>query len=166
MTTRAVFRSYVWRVGLMLSLLLAEGSSGLAIARYRAAQRQPSHRDTHRVRQVGNASWYGTKQHGQHTARGERFHQQQLTAAPRRLPLGTIAKVTNLETGQGVQVKLNDRGPQAKGCIIDLSRAAAQWIGRQRDGTARVRVEVIPSQDSQAALADYHPTTRAEQKRG
>jgi len=166
MTTRAVFRSYVWGVGLMLSLLLAEGNIGLAVAQYRADHRQPSHRDTHRVRQVGKASWYRAKQQGQRTASGERFHQQQLTAAHRTPPLGTIAKVTDLETGQVVQVKLNDWGPQAKGCIIDLSRAATQWIGRQRDGTARVRVEVIPSQDSQAALADYHPTTSAEKKRG
>src|SRR5437870_175762 len=111
MTTRAVWCSSVWRVGLLLSLLLAEGNSRLAVAQHRAVHRQPSHR----VRQIGKASWYGPKHQGKWTASGERFHQQQLTAVHRTLPLRTIVKVTNLETGQAVQVKINDRGLHAKG---------------------------------------------------
>jgi rare lipoprotein A len=65
------------------------------------------------------------------------------TAAHKSLPLGTIAKVTNLENGKRVIVKINDRGPYKKGRIIDLSHAAAKSIGMLKDGTAKVKVEVI-----------------------
>jgi len=158
-------RSYIWRIGLIFSLLLIGWSRGLAAPKPQASLRQISLRVTHRVKQVGKASWYGAKQQGKQTASGERFHQQQLTAAHRTLPLGTIAQVTNLETGQAVQVKINDRGPHTKGRIIDLSRAAAQRIGLKKDGTTRVRVEASPPQDSQAHLAYHHPTKKAEKKR-
>ena len=155
-----------WRVALLLSLLLTTGRNGLAASKPRAALRPASHGGTPRVQQVGKASWYGPKQQGKHTASGERFHQHQLTAAHRTLPLGTMAKVTNLETGQAVQVKINDRGPHAKGRIIDLSRAAAQRIGLKKDGTARVRVEASPrSPGSQTALASHRYVHKAEQRR-
>ena len=122
---------------------------------------------THRVNQVGKASWYGPGRQGKKTASGERFHPQQLTAAHRTLPLGTRAKVTNLETGQAVQVTINDRGPRAKGRIIDLSQAAAQKIGLKKDGNARVRVEASPSrQVAQAALTSRRLVNKVENKRG
>src|SRR2546428_1350827 len=155
-----------WRVALLLSLLLTAGSNGLAAPQPRASLRLASHGGTPRVQQVGKASWYGSKQQGKQTASGERFHQHQLTAAHRTLPLGTIAKVTNLETGQAVQVTITDRGPHAKGRIIDLSRAAAQRIGLKKDGTARVRVEASPrSPGSQTALASHRQAHKAEQRR-
>ena len=91
--------------------------------------------------QVGTASWYGPGFHGQETASGETFDQHALTAAHRTLPLGTEATVTNLETGQSVTVKINDRGPYVQGRQLDLSQAAAQQIGLTKKGVAKVKIE-------------------------
>jgi rare lipoprotein A len=94
--------------------------------------------------QHGEASWYGKQFHGRKTADGDRFSQDEMTAAHRTLPLGTKVIVENPENGQQVEVKINDRGPyaQPKRRIIDLSRAAANSIGIVQDGTKRVRVVV------------------------
>jgi rare lipoprotein A len=92
--------------------------------------------------QVGYASWYGYRFHGRETASGERFSVQQLTAAHRHLPMGTKVLVTNLETDDLVEVKINDRGPMIKRRIIDLSRAAAETIGLLHRGVGQVRVVV------------------------
>jgi rare lipoprotein A len=94
--------------------------------------------------QHGEASWYGKQFHGRKTADGDRFSQDEMTAAHRTLPLGTKVIVENPENGQQVEVKINDRGPyaQPKRRIIDLSRAAADSIGIVQDGTKRVRVVV------------------------
>jgi rare lipoprotein A len=91
--------------------------------------------------QVVTASWYGPGFHGQETASGETFDQHAMTAAHRTLPLGTEAKVTNLETGQSVTVKINDRGPYVKGRQLDLSQAAAKQIGLTKKGVAKVKIE-------------------------
>lgn len=93
-------------------------------------------------KQVGQASWYGPGFHGKKTASGATFNQNQLTAAHRSLPLGTKAKVTNLENGKKVEVTINDRGPYVGNRAIDLSRAAARRLAM--DGTARVRIEALP----------------------
>jgi rare lipoprotein A len=93
-------------------------------------------------RQVGMASWYGPKFHGRRTANGEVYNMYQLTAAHRTLPLGSWVHVTNLENGQSLEVRVNDRGPFVRGRIIDLSYAAARAIGMVRQGV--VRVQVIP----------------------
>src|SRR5919198_2475969 len=92
--------------------------------------------------QRGGGSWYGKQFQGHKTADGDRFSQQEMTAAHRTLPLGTKVMVANPETGKQVEVKINDRGPyaQPKRRIIDLSRAAADSIGIVQDGTKRVRV--------------------------
>src|SRR5919201_4013906 len=97
-------------------------------------------RDTQR----GEATWYGKQFNGRKTADGDRFSQDEMTAAHRTLPLGTNVMVENTETGKQVEVKINDRGPyaQPKRRIIDLSRAAADSIGIVQDGTRRVRVVV------------------------
>jgi rare lipoprotein A (peptidoglycan hydrolase) len=92
--------------------------------------------------QVGTASWYGPGFHGQETASGALFDQHALTAAHRTLPLGTKAKVTNLDTGQAVHVTINDRGPYVQGRHLDLSRAAAKKIGLIKKGIAQVQIEV------------------------
>lgn len=94
--------------------------------------------------QIGTASWYGPGFHGRETASGETFNQHALTAAHRTLPLGTEATVTNLETGQSVRVKINDRGPYVPGRHLDLSRAAARQIGLTRKGVAKVKIEAKP----------------------
>ena len=93
--------------------------------------------------QVGVASWYGPKFHGRKTASGEIFDMHALTAAHRTLPFGTLVRVTYLKTGKSVVVRINDRGPWKRGRIIDLSYAAARKIGLVRDGTGRVRLEVV-----------------------
>jgi peptidoglycan lytic transglycosylase len=93
--------------------------------------------------QIGLASWYGSHWHGKKTASGKPFNMRGYTAAHRSLPLGTVAKVTNLENGKGVIVKINDRGPYIKGRIIDLSHAAARSIGLLKGGTVKVKVQVI-----------------------
>jgi rare lipoprotein A len=100
--------------------------------------------------QIGTASWYGPGFHGRETASGETFNQHALTAAHRTLPLGTKAKVTDLETGQSVQVKINDRGPYVPGRHLDLSQAAAKQIGLTKKGVAKVKIEAkLPRQATQ-----------------
>jgi rare lipoprotein A len=97
-------------------------------------------------RQTGVASWYGPGFHGKRTASGERFDQNDLTAAHRQLPLGAEVKVTNLENGRSITVAINDRGPYVGGRVIDLSKAAAQRLGIVEDGLAKVRLEATPRQ--------------------
>jgi rare lipoprotein A len=97
-------------------------------------------------RQIGVASWYGPGFHGKRTASGERFDQNELTAAHRQLPLGAEVKVTNLENGRSITVAINDRGPYVGGRVIDLSKAAAQRLGIVEDGLAKVRIEATPRQ--------------------
>jgi rare lipoprotein A len=95
-------------------------------------------------REHGLASYYGKDFHGRKAANGERFSQHEMTAAHRRLPLGTKVLVENHETGEQVEVKITDRGPYAdkKRRIIDLSKAAADSVGLVEAGVAPVRVVV------------------------
>lgn len=93
-------------------------------------------------KQVGKASWYGPGFHGRKTASGQTFNQHYFTAAHPRLPLGSRARVTNLDNGKAVEVTINDRGPHGGGRIIDLSRAAARRLAM--GGTARVSIEALP----------------------
>ena len=91
----------------------------------------------------GTASWYGPRFHGKKTASGEIYDQNKLTAEHKTVPLGSKARVTNLDNGNTVEVEINDRGPFIEGRIIDLSRAAARALGFVESGTAPVRVELI-----------------------
>ena len=93
--------------------------------------------------QTGKASWYGDAHHGKKTASGEAYDMAELTAAHRSLPLGTRVRVVNLENGRSVVVRINDRGPFARGRIIDLSRAAARELGHLGSGVFTVRIEVL-----------------------
>ena len=90
--------------------------------------------------QCGGASWYGPGFHGKKTASGERFNENAMTAAHKTLPLGSIVKVTNQRTGKSIKVTINDRGPYAKGRIIDLSKAAAAKLGTKNAGVGKVCV--------------------------
>jgi rare lipoprotein A len=101
--------------------------------------------------ETGIASWYGEQFHGRYTANGEIFDLNQLTAAHRTLPMPTVVRVTNLENGRSIAVRLNDRGPYARGRIIDLSRRAAQLLGFEGQGTAKVRVQIMVPESIQAA---------------
>jgi rare lipoprotein A len=94
--------------------------------------------------ETGVASWYGVPYDGRRAASGEIYDMRQLTAAHRRLPFQTWVEVTNLSNGKQVDVRINDRGPFAKGRVLDLSQAAARDIDMLRAGTARVRLKVIP----------------------
>lgn len=91
----------------------------------------------------GMASWYGPGFHGRTSANGETFNQYAMTAAHKYLPFNTRVKVTNLNNGASVQVRINDRGPYAHGRVIDLSAAAADYIGLSSAGVAPVKIEVI-----------------------
>lgn len=91
----------------------------------------------------GIASWYGNEYHGRTTASGERFDENQLTAAHRTLPFGSVVLVKNLKNGQTVKVRINDRGPFVRGRIIDVSKGAARELGMLRDGVVPCRVEVL-----------------------
>jgi len=92
---------------------------------------------------TGIASWYGRKFHGRRTANGERFNMRALTAAHPTLPLPSYVRVTNLENGRWVILRVNDRGPFVRGRIIDVSYEAARLLGFVKQGTARVRVQVV-----------------------
>ena len=91
----------------------------------------------------GKASWYGPGFHGRLTANGERYNQYALTAAHRSLAFGTRVRVTNINNGRSVVVRINDRGPFIRGRVIDLSTAAASNIGMINHGVVPVRVQVI-----------------------
>src|SRR5512135_688815 len=94
--------------------------------------------------QVGKASWYGKQFQGRATASGEPYNMFQFTAAHRQLPLGTWVKVTNMQNGRWVIVRINDRGPVPAGRILDLSYGAAQMLGTRLAGVARVRLDLLP----------------------
>ena len=97
--------------------------------------------------QLGLASWYGPGFHGEETASGEIFNQNKLVAAHRTLPLGSVIRVTNLENGRRVTLRVIDRGPYGRnfrnGTIVDVSRGAARRLGFIKDGLVRVRLEVV-----------------------
>ncbi|HXJ93794.1 MAG TPA: septal ring lytic transglycosylase RlpA family protein [Terriglobia bacterium] len=92
--------------------------------------------------QVGLSSWYGSESAGK-TASGELYDMNKLTAAHRTLPFNSRIKVTNLKNGKEVTVRVNDRGPNVPGRLLDLSRAAAQKLGFLGSGRAPVRVTVV-----------------------
>jgi rare lipoprotein A len=91
----------------------------------------------------GIASWYGGKFHGRLTSSGEVFDTNEMTAAHRTLPFGTIVKVTNQDNGRSAVVKINDRGPFVEGRIIDLSRAAAEELDMVGQGVAHVSLDIV-----------------------
>ncbi|MBN2408463.1 MAG: septal ring lytic transglycosylase RlpA family protein [Candidatus Aminicenantes bacterium] len=93
--------------------------------------------------QTGVASWYGEEFHGRRTSSREIYDMNDLTAAHNTLPFGTMAMVTNLNNGQSVVVRINDRGPFVKNRVIDLSYAAARAVDMVGTGTAPVRIEVL-----------------------
>ena len=91
----------------------------------------------------GVASWYGPGFHGNKTANGERYDMHQLTAAHRTLPLGSIAVVRSMSTGRQVTVRINDRGPFARGRVLDLSLAGAHALGMIGAGTDQIELRVV-----------------------
>lgn len=97
----------------------------------------------------GKASYYADKFEGRPTASGEPYRAKELTAAHRKLPFGTMVRVTNVSNNKSVIVRVNDRGPHIKGRIIDVSRSAAEELDFVRDGIAVVTIEVLPDVKSE-----------------
>jgi len=120
---------------------------------YKPTENQPE-------KQTGMASWYGPNFHGRLTANGEIYDQYSLTAAHPTMPLPSYARVTNLENGRSVMVRVNDRGPFARGRIIDLSARAANLLGYDNAGVTKVKVEYagkarMDGHDEKILMASY-----------
>lgn len=107
--------------------------------------------DESRYKERGEASWYGTKFHGRKTSNGETYDMYAMTAAHKTLPIPSYVRVTNLNNGRSVVVRVNDRGPFHGGRIIDLSYAAAQRLGFVDSGVAPVEVEIINTSEQPPA---------------
>jgi rare lipoprotein A len=119
-----------------LLLLLALGAcAGLQVQSVATVQPQP-------CVQEGEASWYRPQASNKPAADGETHIPGALTAAHRSLPFGTMVRVTKLDTGRSVVVRINDRGPVSRGRIVDLSAAAATALDMRQDGVALVRLEI------------------------
>lgn len=100
----------------------------------------------------GMASWYGPGFHGNKTANGERYDMHRLTAAHRTLPLGSVAVVRSMSSGRQVTVRINDRGPFARGRVLDLSLAGARALGMVGNGTDQIELRVVGFQGRTAEM--------------
>lgn len=114
--------------------------------------------DCQSYQEVGTASWYGPGFHGNKTSNGEYYDQKGYTAAHKNLPLPSYVKVTNLENGKMVIVRVNDRGPFHGSRIIDLSEGAAKAIDMTKKGTARVKLELINTRTNNTTTEGGHGT--------
>ena len=129
---------------------------GMLDADYRDWRAADHGRQQRRGGTLTRASWYGPGFNGRLTSDGEVFNENALTAASRTLPIGSRVRVTNLNDGRSVIVRINDRGPYVHGRGIDLSERAAQEIGLDHTGVARVRVATLREA---ASLASMSPDT-------
>jgi rare lipoprotein A len=109
---------------------------------------------------VGIASWYGEDYHGRLTSNGELYDMNALTAAHPSLPLPSLAQVTNLENGRSMVLRVNDRGPFVDGRVIDLSRGAAQELGLEHQGLARVHVVYLGPAPLEEAIVAFDQAPR------
>lgn len=133
-------------MAIALGLTLGLGTA-LTPALSREAKREASgrhaHAATHHVKpQRGRASYYSNRFHGRRMANGERFNRHSNSAASRTLPLGTQARVRNLENGRTAIVTIRDRGPHKRGRVLDVSPQTATQLGMRQKGTAMV--EIVP----------------------
>lgn len=139
---QAIILSVHWQITLIAALAVTGCTSEFSGEQGKQTQQQAVNADAKSVhKEVGEASWYGPGFQGKETANGETFDQKDMSAAHPTLPLGTKAKVTNLENGKKVEVRINDRGPYADDRVIDLSGAAAKKLGMKGDGTTQVKIE-------------------------
>ena len=109
--------------------------------------------EKYRHSETGVASWYGPGFHGKLTANGEKFNKRELTAAHKTLQMPSMVRVTNLDNGRSIIVRVNDRGPFAHDRVIDLSEKAAEIIGMKQAGTANVRIDLLEKESLQIASA-------------
>lgn len=111
---------------------------------------------------VGIASYYAPGFHGKRTATGDKYDHAAFTCANKKYPVGSILRVTRVDDGRSVEVRVNDCGPHRKGRIIDVSGAAAKSIGLHRDGLTKVQVELVkPGEGKLACGGTYQPDTSA-----
>lgn len=128
---------------------------------YKIAGKYYRPQESYTLVETGIASWYGPNFHGKKTANGEYFNQNELTAAHRTLQLPSLVRVTNLDNGRSLIVRVNDRGPFSKGRIIDVSKRAAELLDFKIKGTAKVRLEVLgPESRAIAEAAKRGESTR------
>ncbi len=117
--------------------------------------------ETYNYTQTGIASWYGDEFHGKKTANGETYNMNELTAAHKTLQMPSLVRVTNLDNGKSVIVRVNDRGPFARGRVMDVSRKAAELLGFANKGTAKVKLQVLTEESRKVAeLAKRGESTR------
>jgi rare lipoprotein A len=127
-------------VAIFLGLVIACAACSTRKTAPRAVPQAPAKKGTV---EKGIASWYGEPYHGRTTASGEVYDMHGMTAAHKTLPFDTVVRVTRRDTGQKVEVRINDRGPFIEGRIIDVSFAAAKRIGLVGDGVAPIKLEVL-----------------------
>lgn len=128
---------------------IATDNTGYKVGKpYKVAGKWYTPREDPTYDETGISSWYGPQFNGKRTANGEIFDMNELSAAHPTLPMPSFVRVTNLENGRSVILRVNDRGPFARGRLIDVSRRAAQILGYEKSGTARVRVQAYPMEQS------------------
>lgn len=108
-------------------------------------------KESYDLKETGIASWYGPKFHGKQTANGEIFDQEELTAAHRTLQMPSLVRVTNLDNGKSLILRVNDRGPYSRGRILDVSKRGAELLGFKNKGTAKIRLQVLEEESKQIA---------------
>lgn len=113
---------------------------------------------------IGTASWYGADFHGLKTANGEVFDMNRVSAAHPTLPLPSLVRVTNMENGRSIVLRVNDRGPFVDDRLIDLSQAAARELGYERNGLAKVRVQFVQIADDAVAPSVVPATFKAPRR--
>jgi rare lipoprotein A len=123
-------------LGVALAALIGSGCASTKTSR-------PASAPAPGTRIVGFASWYGQRHQGRETASGETFDMNKLTAAHRTMPFGTRLRVTNVENGRSVVVRVNDRGPWVNDRVLDVSLAAAKTLGMTGDGVTKVEIVVL-----------------------
>jgi rare lipoprotein A len=152
-TSGSLFSDFRSVLGLILVLLILQSCGIARVGSDRSASyTQPSTTSTTgRMLQSGVASWYGPNFNGKATANGEVFDMNDFTAAHRTLPFNTIVEVQNMDNGQTVTVRINDRGPYVDDRVIDLSRRAAREIDMENTGTADVQIILLEEGDRPVA---------------
>ncbi len=148
MERAALLCRHLVRTSVSCLIMAWVASTSTAVAQQSVPIEQASRGEQPIFSQSGLATWYGGRHIGRKTASGEYFSGRALTAAHRTLPFGTIVRVTDLESGRVIKVRINDRGPYThvrRRAIIDLSKTAAVALGMARDGVSRIKIEAFPS---------------------
>jgi rare lipoprotein A len=120
-------------------------------APYRVAGQWYYPKEQYDLSETGLASWYGPGFHGKRTASGEVYNSNELTAAHRTLQMPSLVRVTNLDNGRSVIVRVNDRGPYRRGRIMDVSSKAADLLGMKGAGTAKIKMQVLKEESMRLA---------------